>query len=218
MPKKAGGGVPPMARGRKLQLGKGHGADALELPEKTREKIRRAILVSTNESDAEIAARIRPAVTAHLVKQMRERLIGLGVIAGSVPERRTKQPKTTENLDLFEGGAQSDEQFMREYEAACHAQQSAVAQVMQHEVGRVIGREMSPAVSGAIVRALKHLRVGVNNAMADQGALARLLIEKGLITHEEYQAAVLVSAKAEAESNARAAREKLGWPANVTFG
>jgi hypothetical protein len=32
----------------------------------------------------------------------------------------------------------------------------------------------------------KHLRVGVNAALVDSGALAQLLIEKGIITREEY--------------------------------
>lgn len=32
----------------------------------------------------------------------------------------------------------------------------------------------------------KHLRVGINSAMSDAGALASLLIEKGLFTADEY--------------------------------
>lgn len=36
----------------------------------------------------------------------------------------------------------------------------------------------------------KHLRVGVNSALVDSGSLAKLLIDKGLITEEEYVAAI----------------------------
>jgi hypothetical protein len=36
----------------------------------------------------------------------------------------------------------------------------------------------------------KHLRVGVNSAMVDNSALAKLMISKGIITEEEYLKAV----------------------------
>lgn len=36
----------------------------------------------------------------------------------------------------------------------------------------------------------KHLRVGVNAAMSDHGALVKLLIDKRIITHEEYMTAL----------------------------
>lgn len=61
------------------------------------------------------------------------------------------------------------------YLAACHAMQSGVAAEM--EIG---SEDTSP----------KHLRVGVNSALCDQAALVRLLVEKGIVTEEEYAAAV----------------------------
>lgn len=36
----------------------------------------------------------------------------------------------------------------------------------------------------------KHLRVGINCAMSDQGGLVTLLIEKGVFTRDEYEKAV----------------------------
>jgi len=36
----------------------------------------------------------------------------------------------------------------------------------------------------------KHLRTGINCAMADQSGLAKLLIDKGLITENEYLEAI----------------------------
>lgn len=36
----------------------------------------------------------------------------------------------------------------------------------------------------------KHLRVGINAAMSDHGGLVRLLIEKGLISEDEYTKAI----------------------------
>jgi hypothetical protein len=61
------------------------------------------------------------------------------------------------------------------YLDAVHAMQSGVAMKMNFEAA-----ETTP----------KHLRVGVNAAMCDHTALAELLIGKGVITHDEYIAAV----------------------------
>jgi hypothetical protein len=58
----------------------------------------------------------------------------------------------------------------KRYEAACHAMQSGVAMKMNYSP-----TETSP----------KHLRVGVNSAMVDTGALMSLLVKKGIITEEE---------------------------------
>ena len=46
----------------------------------------------------------------------------------------------------------------------------------------------------------KHLRVGINVALADGGSLARLLIHKGVITEEEYLQAIVDGMKREVES------------------
>ncbi|HZQ01398.1 MAG TPA: hypothetical protein VFB13_17770 [Reyranella sp.] len=61
------------------------------------------------------------------------------------------------------------------YEAAAHAMQSGAAIMLD---------------GGSTQATPKHLRVGVNTAMADQGSLARLLIAKGLITEREYYVAI----------------------------
>lgn len=61
------------------------------------------------------------------------------------------------------------------YLAAAHAMQSGVASKMVFDPA-----ETTP----------KHLRVGVNSAMSDHSALAKLLIEKGVITEEEYFSAI----------------------------
>ena len=63
----------------------------------------------------------------------------------------------------------------RSYEVLLHAMQAGVA--LDHSNG---GKDGSS----------KHLRVGVNAAMSDQGGLVTLLIEKGIITEEEYLEAI----------------------------
>lgn len=65
---------------------------------------------------------------------------------------------------------------MSDYDKTLHAIQSAIAAKMAIDPS-----DASP----------KHLRVGVNSAMCDQAALARLLIDKGVITEQEYSSAVI---------------------------
>jgi hypothetical protein len=106
----------------------------------------------------------------------------------------------------------------QEYEAAAHAMQTAVGYQLATTVGRaLVARGMSQAVADEVVRALKHLRVGVNSAMSDAGALTALLIKKGVFTEDEYRAAVLEWMKREAELNARMARTDGGLPGSVSF-
>lgn len=64
------------------------------------------------------------------------------------------------------------------YGQALHAVQTAV----MHRIGTfkpTLGHSEHDASP-------KHLRVGVNSAMASHGALAFLLLKKGLFTQEEY--------------------------------
>jgi len=64
---------------------------------------------------------------------------------------------------------------MKEYEKLCHAMQTGVAMKMHYDP-----TDASP----------KHLRVGVNSALCDSAALARLLISKGVFTEAEYEQAI----------------------------
>lgn len=63
------------------------------------------------------------------------------------------------------------------YEQALHGVQSGVA--YEHSKGSPDG---SP----------KHLRVGINSAHVNNAAIARLLIDKNIITMDEYEEAVRV--------------------------
>lgn len=82
------------------------------------------------------------------------------------------------------------------YYAAAHAMQSAVAFSMQ----------MDPAETTP-----KHLRVGVNAAMVEHGALVGLLLKKGLITEEEFYEALADKMEAEVESY------RVKFPGHVQF-
>lgn len=72
----------------------------------------------------------------------------------------------------------------RRYRAAAHAMQSGVA----YDQGQG-SQDGSP----------KHLRVGVNSAMVETSAIARLLVAKGIVTEEEYAEAIVAGMEAEAK-------------------
>jgi hypothetical protein len=68
------------------------------------------------------------------------------------------------------------------YAAAAHAVQTGVAVAIHR---------------GDQAASPKHLRVGVNSAMVDSGALARLLIEKRIISEVEYLEALALAMEEE---------------------
>lgn len=78
------------------------------------------------------------------------------------------------------------------YNRAAHAVQTAIAITM--------GPSTEP----------KHLRVGIDLSKSDQGALATLLIEKGVFTLEEYVAAIADGVEREKEMREKELRVKLG--------
>lgn len=65
------------------------------------------------------------------------------------------------------------------YVAAAHAMQTGVALDMESDPSGTKGATTP-----------KHLRVGINSAMSDMSGLAKLLIEKGIITEDEYTEAI----------------------------
>lgn len=79
------------------------------------------------------------------------------------------------------------------YLAALHAMQSGVAAEMP-------GKESEP----------KHLRVGVNSALVNDAAIARLLIAKGVITIDEYTAACADEMEAEVRRYEQRLAQRLG--------
>lgn len=81
------------------------------------------------------------------------------------------------------------------YIAAAHAMQSGVK--FDQEYGSSDGTS-------------KHLRTGINSAMVNDAAIARLLIEKGLFTEEEYMKAVADEMEKEVARYERILSDKLG--------
>ena len=90
------------------------------------------------------------------------------------------------------------------HEALSHAMQSGVAMMMEKEPNG----ETNP----------KHLRVGVNAAMIEHGALVKVLIDKGLITEEEYWEAAVANMKAEVASYEAKLTALFGGGTKITLG
>ncbi|MCI0527909.1 MAG: hypothetical protein L0Y56_10780 [Nitrospira sp.] len=82
-----------------------------------------------------------------------------------------------------------------EYLTLCHAMQTGVAWDL----------EKDPS-SGTP----KHLRVGINTAMSDHGALVALLVKKGIITDDEYTDFLIEFMTREKNSYERKLYEKYG--------
>lgn len=80
------------------------------------------------------------------------------------------------------------------YLAAGHRVQSATAYLMNHS------KSHEP----------KHLRTGINILFASQAGLAKLLIEKGVFTQDEYDQAVIEALEGEGDRLTAEAREISG--------
>ncbi len=86
------------------------------------------------------------------------------------------------------------------YLKAAHAMQSGVAAWMH-----IDPKQVEP----------KHLRVGINSAMSDHGALVGLLVAKGVITSDEYTRAVADSMEREAASYEERLSAHFGKPVTL---
>lgn len=86
------------------------------------------------------------------------------------------------------------------HRAAAHAMQAGVAMEMN----------ISPGPTSP-----KHLRVGINSALVDQGALAKLLVDKGVITSLEYAEACATMMEGEKERYEKDLSEYFGRPVTL---
>lgn len=87
------------------------------------------------------------------------------------------------------------------YQRAAHAVQTGVAYDLERDPS-----------SGTP----KHLRTGVNLAMAEHAGLAQLLVRKGIITDQEYAAAMVQAAEDEAARYEALLTERYG--VKITLG
>lgn len=98
------------------------------------------------------------------------------------------------------------EENQQRYLAALSGMQSGVAMKMNYSPS-----ETTP----------KHLRVGVNSAFVNTFALHRLLVDKGIITEEEYTEAVAVAMEQERDRYQKWLQERIvpeGSPTVIDLG
>jgi len=86
----------------------------------------------------------------------------------------------------------SREEKIERYKALCHAVQTGIGWEIAGENPTCFDINADPNL-----RAHKHLRVGIDVTKSDQGSLVALLIEKGVITDDEYLDAILAGAERE---------------------
>jgi hypothetical protein len=105
------------------------------------------------------------------------------------------------------------EQFITESEALGHAIQTGIKIKLAFEVAT------TPSVSVTspqVFEALKHIRVGIDTAKAEIGALSKLLVKKGLISNDEVHESILEAYRIEVAMYERTCSELLGK--RVTLG
>lgn len=90
-------------------------------------------------------------------------------------------------------------EMQRRYANAMHGIQTAILFEIEH-VG-LNNAEASP----------KHLRTGINSAMVNDHAVAKLLVAKGIFTEQEYAVAVMEAAEEELASMTERVRNSTGF-------
>jgi hypothetical protein len=107
-------------------------------------------------------------------------------------------------IDAPQHDGDAADRWGERYMRAAHGIQSAIAFLMNR----------GPRFAGVEP---KHLRVGIDTSKAEFGALAELLIRKGVITEGEYVEAMTTGLERELERYTEEARRETGLP-NITFG
>lgn len=90
------------------------------------------------------------------------------------------------------------------YVAAAHAVQSGVKADMETDASNSHGATTP-----------KHLRVGLNNVASDQGSLAKLLMDKGVITEAEYLEAIADGIEREQARYEQMLTDRFGHPVKL---
>lgn len=99
-----------------------------------------------------------------------------------------------------------DDSKARKYRELLHAVQSGVAYLEPERYGGPPGTATNEA---------KHMRVGINSAKVELAGVARLLIQKGVFTEDEYVDAIIAEMQEEVARLEAEAEKKFG--SKVTF-
>jgi hypothetical protein len=100
------------------------------------------------------------------------------------------------------------------YEELCHAHQTGVKTDIETDP-----KNHQPLGNGTaafdVLRYLKHLRVGIDGALVEQSALAKILMDKGIFTEQEYFDAIVAARRAEVARYEKILSDRLGAPVKL---
>jgi hypothetical protein len=99
------------------------------------------------------------------------------------------------------------EQKLERYRALCHAVQTGIGWEIARENPACVDINADPNL-----RYHKHLRTGIDVTKSDQGSLVALLIEKGVITDDEYLDAIVAGMEREKALYEQSLSEYMGTP------
>jgi len=99
-----------------------------------------------------------------------------------------------------------DEEKRRRYRSLAHAIQTGIAWDLAIHNPNVEDINADPNL-----REHKHLRTGIDITKAENGALVRLLIAKGIFTMDEYEDAIIDGLEREVALYETRISELLGW-------
>jgi hypothetical protein len=98
----------------------------------------------------------------------------------------------------------TSEEKRARYAALLHAVQTGIAWELQ------LDHPEADLNTDENLRAHKHLRTGIDGSKSDHGALAELLIERGVFTLEDYEDALLRGLEREKARYERVLSERVG--------
>ena len=98
----------------------------------------------------------------------------------------------------------TNDEFLQRYRELGHAVQTGIKMKLEFDLRKASG------MTNDLFDVLKHIRVGVDTAKSDEGAVGRLLIEKGVFTEQEYFEAILKGLEAEVQSYELLLEKKYG--------
>lgn len=102
------------------------------------------------------------------------------------------------------------------YQDQIHRMQSAIRWTITKAISRGLNPDLDGIVTDTHSASPKHLRVGVESAMAATEAVVNLLYKKGIITQEEYSKQLIEEVTVRADSWEAKARDE-GLPPNTRF-
>lgn len=105
------------------------------------------------------------------------------------------------------------EEFDVKHRQLLHALQTGIMYMLEKQVPNYA--PIADFKRDDLLVALKHMRVGIDSAKCEHGVMAQILIDKGIITAEEYRERMMAGYEKEVKMYERTLSELLGK--NITL-